>query len=172
MENVRICLLYIDDIVILTNNFAKHLEHLENAFSVLEDKGTHLKLKEGFLIYFKEETLIRLFALVHGGRGLTSNSQYSSGDLAHPQWLERAPSRARGSISTENYPYVECPWSRDAFRRVVNDFTVLSTPLKWMLKKTSEVDENEEFFLNDGQQKAFVTIKDSLPHISSCSMVS
>ena len=143
----RICLVYLDDVIVFSRNNQEHIEHLDQVLSLLKGAGIKLKLKKCF--FFRQEVEYLGFRIRPGTLSAYHNS--------------------KAIVKVRNAEFPQTPTIMKSFlgccnvyRRFIRSFAVTSTPLTDMLKKDSGVDWNSHIEPTEEQREAFETLKDAL----------
>ena len=143
----RICLVYIDDVIVFSQNREEHLEHLDTVLSLLKEAGIKLKLKKCF--FFKDEVEYLGFRI-------------------RPGTLSAYPD-AKAIAAVQNATFPQTPTQMKSFlgacnvyRKFIRGLAHKSTPLTDMLKKDSGVDWHSPIEPDDAQLEAFNALKEAL----------
>ena len=156
--NLRECLIFLDDILIFSENFEDHLERLEAVFSRLKQQG--LKLKPSKCEFFK--TSVKYLGRVVSENGVQIDT-YKINALA--SWPE--PNNVKEISSLLGFT--------GYYRRFIRDYSKIVKPLNDLLvghcthksldqkkKKKKKKKVSVPWQWGDAQKIAFNTIKDKL----------
>ena len=153
--NLRECLIFLDDILIFSENFADHLERLEAVFSRLKQQG--LKLKPSKCEFFK--TSVKYLGHVVSENGVQNDPDKINALASWPE--PNNVKELRSLLGSTGY----C-------RRLIRDYSKIVKPLNDLLvghcmpkspaqkKKKKKVSVPWQW--GDAQQIAFNTIKEKL----------
>ena len=143
----KMCLVYIDDIIVFSKDREEHLEHLEHVLSLLQGSGIKLKLKKCF--FFKDEVEYLGFRIRPGTLSVNpdQNAIASVKNALFPQ----TPTEMKSFLGACN-----------VYRRFIKSFAKTSTPLTDMLKKDSGVEWGEDIAPTEAQRLAFEALKEAL----------
>jgi len=143
----RICLVYIDDVIVFSKNHEEHIEHLDEVLTLLQEAGIKLKLKKCF--FFRDEVEYLGFRI-------------------RPGTLSASPdAKARAAINIATFPTTSTQMKSflgccNVYRRFIKGFAKVSTPLTDMLKKDSGTEWGDDLVPTESQRKAFETLKEAL----------
>ena len=140
----RSCLVYIDDVIIFSQDGPSHLKHLDEVLTLLEEGGVKLKLKK--CDFFK------------------TSVEYL-GHLISPGTLSVPPeSKASAAVCEATFPQDVTQMKSflgacNVYRRFIKDFAKIAVPLNSMVTKDASPDwTNPE----PDQEQAFETLKAKL----------
>lgn len=140
----RFCLVYIDDIIVFSNDNETHLDQLDHVMTLLEEAGVKLKLKKCFFFRGSVEYL---------------------GHVISPGALSTSPdARAIQGVAEATFPE-DIKQMRsflgacNVYRRFIKGFAAISSPLTSMLKKDAKSDWHNP---TSEQAAAFDTLKSCL----------
>ena len=143
----KICLVYLDDVIIFSRDEKEHLDHLDTVLTLLEDAGIKLKSKKCF--FMKKEVEYLGHCIRPGTLGVCRDAKAIRAirDAVFPQTYTTMKS------------FLGCC---NVYRRFVRGFATISSPLSDMLKKDSQTDWDQPIVPTEQQQEAFETLKSKL----------
>ena len=147
--NMKICLIYLDDLIIFSNSFEQHLERLQIVLQKL--KEANLKLAPEKCCFFKSS--VNFLGHVVSGNGLET-------DPAKIEKIQNWPvptnhDELRSFLAFVGY-----------YRKFIKDFSKISKPLSELLPPTSpkkrKKNDNLPWIWTEKQQEIFDHLKDLL----------
>lgn len=135
----EICLVYLDDIIVMSSTFEQHLERLEKVFARLRDAG--LKLKPKKCNFFCSEVL-------YLGHLVTSKGLATDPDKVEKvkNWpIPRSLKQVRAFLGLAGY-----------YRKFIRNFSVIASPLHKLTQK------DVRFKWTEPCNAAFQSLKDAL----------
>ncbi|CAN8072599.1 unnamed protein product, partial [Agarophyton chilense] len=134
----RTCLVYLDDIIVFSNNLDDHLEHVRDVMKILRDAGITLKLKKS---EFFTDSVKYLGHIIRPGQLSINEVRVKSlKEAKHP----KTQTELRSFLGLCN-----------VYRRFVLNFADIATPLNRLLTKGQPV-ELEPF--GDAEASAFTAL--------------
>lgn len=137
--NWKICLVYVDDILIFSRTFEEHLDHLTQVFQRLHE--TNLRLRPDKCNFAQKE--IKFLGHIISPEGIRVDSDKTSAVSQYP--VPKTQKQVRSFLGMANY-----------FRRFLKDHSKIAAPLNALLKK------DQSFTWTPECQTAFDTIKQAL----------
>ena len=135
----QICLVYIDDVIIFSETFDDHINHLSTVFSRLDQAGLKLKPKKCFLF----QTEVKYLGHVVSQKGISTD----------PDKIKAVRDWPTPQDVTDVKKFLGlCSY----YRRFVPDFATISKPLTQLTEK------NSTFQWGETQQFSFDTLKNLL----------
>ena len=131
LEDLRddICIPYLDDIIVFSQSFAEHLEHLRTVLRRLRNHGVKLKLRKCNL-FANEVCYLR--------RIVTKNGYCMDPSNADAVWsLKRYPPKTIGSLR-------KILGFLSYYRRYIKDFAKIAHPLHSLLSLPDAEEKNDE----------------------------
>lgn len=113
-------LVYIDGIIIFSQNHEEHLDHLEHILGLLEEARNHLKLKKYF--FCKDEVEYLGHRILSGTLSTYENSKATQ--ALRDAFFPLSSTQLRSFLGAANL-----------YRKFVKDYAKKSAPLNDMLKK-------------------------------------
>ena len=135
----QICMIYLDDVIVYSKSFEKHLENLRLIFDRL--KGEGLKLKPRKCRFCRTEVLY--LGHIVGKDGIKPNPAKIAVVQKYP--VPRDCSEIRSFVAFVSY-----------YRRFIKNFASVAAPLNYLLKK------GVKFTWTDECQRAFECLRDAL----------
>lgn len=135
----KICLVYLDDVLVLGNNIVEHLDNLRQVWDRLRKAGLQLKPSKCHLL--KKE--IEYLGYVISPEGITTSPLKVSAVKEFP--LPKDVTAVRSFLGLASY-----------YRRFISNFSIIAGPLFDLLKKDAT------FHWSDDCQNAFQSLKDAL----------
>jgi len=130
----KTCLVYLDDVIIFSNNVDDHIKHVDEILQTLADAGITLKINKCF---FFQKQVEYLGHMVNPGRLEIDKTNVESLRQAEPP---KNKTQLRSFLGLCN-----------VYRRFIDDFTGLAHPLNKLLKKGTP----DTFTLDAEQRDAF-----------------
>ena len=143
----RMCLVYIDDIIIFSKDYEEHHEHLGHILSLLQEAGIKLKLKKYF--FLRDEVEYLGFRIRPGT--LSAYPDAKAIGAVHESTFPKHPKAMKSFLGACN-----------VYRRFIKAFSKTSTPLTDMLKKDSGTEWGEDLEPTKEQRYAYETLKEAL----------
>ena len=116
----KTCLVYLDDVIIYSNNLDDHVRHVDETLTTLADAGITLKINK---CHFFQKEVEYLGHMVKPGTLEIDNTNVESLKHASPPSNK---TQLRSFLGLCN-----------VYRRFIEDFTGLANPLNKLLKKAS-----------------------------------
>ena len=135
----QICLVYIDDVIIFSQTFEDHLQHLSTVFDRLKEAGLKLKPKKCFLF----QTSVKYLGHIVSRDGISTDPDKTK---AVKEWpTPHDVTDVKKFLGLCGY-----------YRRFVPNFATISKPLTRLTEK------NSIFVWGEEEESAFLTLKDLL----------
>ena len=145
----KMCLVYIDDIIVFSRNYDEHLDHLEHVLHLLKNAGIKLKLKKCF--FFRDEVEYLGHRIRPGTLSVSKDSKVKKAiqNAGFPQTF----TQMKSFLGAAN-----------VYRRFIRGYADIARPLQDMTKKDSGVDWDgpDEVVPTDEQLHAFEMLKAAL----------
>ena len=135
----QICMIYLDDVIVYSKSFEKHLENLRLVFDRLKYEGLKLKARK---CHFCRTEVLYLGHIV-GKDGIKPNPDKIAIIQNYP--VPRDCSEIRSFVALVSY-----------YRRFIKNFASIATPLNYLLKK------GVKFVWTDDCQLAFECLRNAL----------
>ena len=139
----KVCLVYLDDVLVLGKEFDEHLRNLELVWERLRESGLHLKPEKCHLVQEEVEYL----GFVVSGRGITTSPSKVQAVKEFP--VPEDVTSLRSFLGLSSY-----------YRRFIANFSTIAAPLFHLTKK------DVPFVWSNRCQEAFQQLKDTLSSAS------
>jgi hypothetical protein len=148
--NYKICVIYLDDLIIFSNNFEEHLERLETVLNRLRE--CNLKLAPAKCVFMQEEVKYVGFIVSQGG--IATDPDKVEKVVKWP--IPTNPEEVRQFVGFVGF-----------YRKYIKDFTKIVRPLYEVMpvqnqKSGKKTKSDENFVWGESQQKAFTQLKELL----------
>ena len=133
----RTCLVYLDDVIVFSQNNEEHLQHLDEILGLLSAAGIRLKLSKCF--FFRDEVEYLGHRIRPGTLSVYDNS--------------KATRAVRAAVFPQTFTQMKSfLGAANVYRQFVKGFANVARPLSDMLKKDSGTNWEEEIIPTEEQQ--------------------
>ena len=148
--NMKICIIYLDDIIIFGKDFEEHLERLDLVLTRLKECNLKLSAEKSYLM----QERVRFLGHIVSASGVETDPEKCNKVKNWP--IPTNADEVRSFVSFAGY-----------YRRYVKDFSVIAKPLTDLLpptstKKNKKKQSQKEWRWTEMEQTAFDNLKDVL----------
>ena len=148
--NMKICIIYLDDIIIFGKDFEEHLERLDLVLTRLKECNLKLSAEKSYLMQGR----VRFLGHIVSASGVETDPEKCNKVKTWP--IPTNEDEVRSFVSFAGY-----------YRRYVKDFSVIAKPLTDLLpptstKKNKKKQSQKEWRWTEMEQTAFDNLKDVL----------